>query len=478
MKLTFTLAIILFAFNSWAQTPEHYCKAEFTPEQIERLREVQANLMEFGPASLGPAAERMIPIFVHIVGTDDGNGYYRLDHLFPQICRLNEAFDTTDFYFYLAGIDYIDNSDYYDHTFTVGRSMFRDHNIDDVANVYFVDNPADNCGYYSGWGDAVAIKKSCATPEASTWPHEFGHYFSLPHTFDGYDPGNPSTWERVDGTGCGWKADGFCDTPPDYIPNRWTCPSPLYTDPVGDTFRVDGSYWMSYANDACQSRFSPMQRAAMVSNLTSWRTDLLSGTPPAKVSLSKVVTNLPPDGSTDVHLNYEVFSWDEAPSATKYHIMISRLTSFSTTVVDTLVSDTAVAIEYKFTPGEKYYWKVKPIHPTNTCTEYSNTSIFHADGGFTLIEEKGSLSQGLKVFPNPVEAGNGIQVEFTSSSSGNVALEVMDLKGSLIILKNINIQAGQNRIELSDLELNAGMYLLRIKGEGTGSPVTKFVVER
>lgn len=119
-----------------------------------------------------------------------------------------------------------------------GEDMMDENNVDDLLNVYFVSDPAGNCGYFSPSDNGVAVAKSCAMPGGTTIAHEFGHFFSLPHTFYGWEYGIPDDEDQewVNGANCNSAADGFCDTPPDYLDYRWNCPGPLQTDPNGDTF--------------------------------------------------------------------------------------------------------------------------------------------------------------------------------------------------------------------------------------------------
>ena len=464
------LVCSLHLFSVQAQT--HKCGTTLSEEQRAWLKDFQNSPEVYRTTGV----EYLIPLQIHIVGTDEGNGYYRLDHLFDQLCLLNEHYDTTDFHFFIKGnINYINDDDAYDHDFSAGSRMMRDHNVNDVVNVYFVDNPADNCGYYSPFRDGVAIAKNCATPEASTWAHEFGHFFSLPHTFDGYDAGNSSTWERVDGSNCSSRGDGFCDTPPDYYPGRWTCPSALLTDPVGDTFRVDGSYFMSYANDACQSRFSNQQRNAMRGNLTSWRTDLLAATPPSKLSVGTVLKTAPADGSTDVKLNYEVFSWDPDPNATAYHISISRISSFSNTVIDTVVSTPYYIAKDKFTPTRKYYWRVKPIHPTNTCAEYGSTFSFYANGGFTDVQENFN-DKYWNLYPNPSQGV--INLSFAYARDEIASLRISTLDGRVIREDILSLKNGANSAAIELDNMANGLYIIELYTNGTTLKTDKFLLQR
>ena len=79
--------------------------------------------------SLYPITKRSVnyvPLKIHIVGDDNGNGYYSIEDLLYSICTLNEDYEPLDIQFYIYGdIDYINNSDYYDHSQPItGITMF------------------------------------------------------------------------------------------------------------------------------------------------------------------------------------------------------------------------------------------------------------------------------------------------------------------------------------------------------------------
>lgn len=117
---------------------------------------------------------------------------------------------------------------------------------DNRINVYYVntiEDPSGACGYaglgqISGLSDGgIVIQKtgSCCTAGSKTHSHEFGHYFSLVHTFD-TGSGN----ELADGSNCATAGDGICDTPADPF---------VEGDPVGNY--VDGScHFISMLQDA------------------------------------------------------------------------------------------------------------------------------------------------------------------------------------------------------------------------------------
>ena len=177
---------------------------------LERLQTMRANPQ--------PRADidYVVPIFYHIIGDDNGNGYFSQDDLWRLHCELNEDFETLGIQFYIFDTNYTaSNNFYYYEQSNAGSTMFNTLNASNVVNVYITEAASSGgsvvCGYYSGWpsGGGVVVNKSCSGLGSTTLTHEMGHYFGLPHTFSGWEgrdydtnPISVNNWERVNGSNC------------------------------------------------------------------------------------------------------------------------------------------------------------------------------------------------------------------------------------------------------------------------------------
>jgi len=348
------------------------------PEEMETWLK---NYKQENPGSLRATnyPQVYIPLKIHIVGTNTGTGYYGTKELYDVICITNEQFALANMHFYIYGeIEYIDNSIYYAHTSPEGRQMMDTYNAIDLVNIYFVSDPNGACGYYSPQGDAIAIKKSCAGQNSTTLTHELGHFFGMPHTFNGWEGGTPPFFppiEKVDGSNCSWAGDFFCDTPADYLYYRWSCP---YTgndlDPDGTVIEPDEKLFMSYSDDECQEKFSIEQIDAMREYLTDYRSELLNYPVPVTDSIGTPVSVYPPDGTLDLASNYVVLRWNKVPNATKYHLIVREYIVQSIIVITELLDDTTFLADLN--PNSNYYWHVKPISLGNTCAPYTDLINF------------------------------------------------------------------------------------------------------
>ena len=428
-----------------------------------------------------------IPLKIHIVGDDDGSGYYSIESLLATMCTLNEDYAPLNMRFYIYGdIDYINKSVYYSHSDPfVGNAMFLEYNDTTFdngdtlvpINIYFVQEPRGTCGYYAPLGDAIAIKKACQQDVEHTLTHEIGHYFTLMHTFFGWEDGTTPALdkqEKMDQSNCNspyvddpliaGAGDGFCDTPPDYLSQRWgqgfqNCNSGTLTDPNGVSFTVDGSFYMSYSDDVCQDKFSSEQTNAVLAYLNSERAYFasmgqISNT--SEVVIGDIIEPL--DGAVNVPYNWSAFQWDAVPGASAYNVIVSKSSTFLNPSID-IYTTNKYYIGTNLTSGESYYWKVKAIADGNACGGYNCTGSDcpkFTVGGYSSIQ---SLNKNaIQIYPNVLARMKNQKIKLKGLNEGLVQIyDVASQKvGSCFII--------DSELELQPLE--NGIYFLNIESEG------------
>ncbi|MEM1217947.1 MAG: zinc-dependent metalloprotease [Bacteroidota bacterium] len=419
-----------------------------------------------------------IPLTIHLVGENDGSGYFDTALLYQQVCALNVDFAESGLQFYVKGeLRYIPNSMYNNHNFNQGIQMMGENFVERTINAYVCDSPGGACGY-SVYDLGIALNEDCMQNGNHTFAHEVGHYLSLPHIFDGWEGttydeeeptppflGNGAEVELVDGSNCGSAGDGFCDTPIDYLSYRWGCQSNNFSnqvqkDPTGVEFESDGSYIMSYTLDNCRSIFSPEQMDAMVANVLTEKFDFLDqDIIPGPVDIDNLTPIFPSEGAFVAEISSITAEWDPVPNASQYEVQFSPLSSFSVVLFSEIVDDPFVNYP-EVLPNATLYWRVRPYNDFTVCEAWSSTFSFQT-GDLTSTNTV-SLLQNLIVSPVPASVGETIFVSINLAQASDIQLELTDLNGRIIPQKQQAGQTGLHKFTWSTEELQAGVYLLQI----------------
>lgn len=371
-----------------------------------------------------------IPLTIHILGTDNGEAYYPMQNLLDDLCYTNTLFAAADIQFFMEGeVLYINNSSWLVNPPIV--PMMNSNNVENTVNVYYVNDPSFG-GFYSDEGNGVVVSRRTLTTIQSLLAHELGHSFSLPHTLHGWEASNYFNYsssapafiggeqvERVDGSNCNTAADGFCDTPPDYLwLAYWNClpdgQSPVVQrDPTGATFQSDGSLIMSYSN--CGNRFSPMQIQAMRANITDIQSNLLyNQNPPDNVSNEAIGLINPAQGTMINPSEPLLLEWEAVPNATQYLVHLTFLPYFSTVYDEYLVEDTTLTIN-TLAPNKNYRWRVRPYHAFHTCVSFSQEGQFSTGD---IIECDRSEVIGTTLFDN--QSNGSVCNRISQDVNGNI----------------------------------------------------------
>jgi Secretion system C-terminal sorting domain len=439
-------------------------------------------------------ARLYVPVTIHMVTESSGLGHYPVQEAFRIICTLNEQFSEARIQYYLHPNEpfiYHANSAWNSHDWSNGAEMIESTRIDDRLNCYIVNDPAGNCGY--SWLDAIVMGRGCSGIDNTTWAHEAGHHFSLPHTFSGLEgeeidyteaPIDPSgtLFEKVDGSNCATAGDGFCDTEADYLNYRWQCNSDsrstrTQVDPDGVEFQSDGTLYMSYAFDDCSSRFSGEQIEAMRNNLYTEHAAYLQTSlevPPIDPSLS--VQYLSPIDSAVTQYNNIVLNWQPVAGAEYYAVQISNSPFFGLLFYNQVVENTTTVTISSSVPNNRtLYWRVKPYSRWDVCDnqESENIGVFKTRN-LSSTSELGSVGD-VSLLPNPVGGGQTASLIVDNTETLETQLQIMDATGRVCYAANQRLFAGLNTLELPTQQLQAGVYIVSLRTD-KGSVLRRLVV--
>lgn len=467
------------------------------------LKKFQKNIKDYTDKS---GEVIYIPLNVAIVGTNFGTGFFSETTVLESLCTLAEDFSETDMVFYLKDVRWIQDSDFFEHETVIdGAYKMFEYNDELALNCYIVGSPAGNCGYnlpYAG----IALATSCTSPTDHTWAHEIGHAFSLPHPFLGWEGGtsydgagthnyndpapeyvlydytsfkdslivdtliiDTAFVELIDGSNCAFAADGFCDTEPDYLAQRWACDTEglsftEQTDPTGAKFKSDASLFMSYGFDACANRFTEDQSLAMYNNALEEKSELVDMINPS-ISIpmdQEYVLNSPIDFDLD---GQEIlFSWDQIENADFYLLQVGLGESLNLIYYDTIVRSPEVIVSDLPTNFD-LFWKVISFNSTEFCAALASDIIEYIPTDVSSIEILDAVD--IKVIPNLISGHETIkllseQIKFTDYSlytSEGMILEKGKIDSNQTIDINGALRSGLYFIELTD---GSNKYLQRL----------------
>lgn len=476
--------------NTWMRTYQQNPAAHVTPESANTL---------------------YLPLTLHLVGNDNGTGYPDLKNVLNAFCRVNQEYASTNIQFYIEfPIRYVNNSLLNNHdSVYLGGALMPQYNVANTTNCYFVTNPAGACGYNVLYG-GLTVSKNCLS--ANTFSHELGHALGLQHTFFGWEGGQghngPSQqtftipapdrvlydytmfkdtfWgpdtiivdtalvEKVARTGtssnCYQAADGFCDTPADYLAFRWACNSSNEStiqqlDPDSVAFVSNGINIMSYST--CRSIFSNEQGNGMRAFAQANRSSHIGNTPitdtidPQTINLLSPANNSVLTGTTG-----HTFRWNRVPGATHYLLHICR-TPCSTTrqvIEEVIVTDTFYVSNATYIPRSPflpYRWQLMAFNQSYTCAPSTSYLSFNTQlaTDVTVLPE-GALTWA--VAPNPSTIGQPIELQVTASLSTDVSIQLYGITGQLLQQQQWAVGIGKHVLSLPTTTLSAGIYLLRL----------------
>lgn len=402
-----------------------------------------------------------IPITFHLIGDDNGLGYMDLDDVFRQICSLNELYGPQDVQFYVNfPFRYIDSQDHYEDMDNASSNFLTQQKDANSLNIFAGPSILNqSASFYTPQGDWLFLLTSMAQGDATTLAHEIGHLFTLPHTFVGWESldardyeGGPSPasvgggWWSSDveletrgaGKNCNSAADGFCDTPADYVSYRAPCPMTNdLRDPTNVAINPDETNIMSYYFDECVFYFSQEQRDAVMADIIDRGWDNFN--PPASlVNLdSATATQNSPINSDTVGIpvnNEFTLQWDAVNGAEGYLITLARTHAVAPVNLELIFEEmvmgettTSYVIDTTLLSNPEHYrWRITPINSFKPCADFGDYQRFYVSG--TSNADAGD-SNGNGIFDEGEIAGdiNGDGTigtgEITGDTNGNGVID-------------------------------------------------------
>ncbi len=80
-----------------------------------------------------------------------------------------------------------------------------------------------------------------------------------------------------------------------------------------------------------------------------------------------------------------------------------------------------------------------------------------------------------KLYPNPLNQGDNLHLEYGMLVEGELSLQLLDAVGNLLKQEPLFLKAGNQHIELVTTDLAQGIYFLKVS-DSENSAVRKFIV--
>lgn len=499
--LNIVIGLVLFMSATLSAQHIHTSKCGVTAEDQQLMERLHPNDFR-GDLSTKRQETTYIPVKFHITSNTDGTGAVEMVHVLNQLCILNQDYASSNMVFYIYdGFSFIKQTNIYTSAGSNINAVKAKKNLK-AANIFITENAdlssnteGTTLGFYSPDGDYVIVRKKELIDKSNTLSHEAGHFFSLRHTFYGWEGayydknihGETVTFTTVPGgipgiavelmdmSNCTTAADMICDTPPDYnfglTANNCIFNQTVY-DKNGDKVIPMKENQMGYFSGCDTFKFTDGQANRMLTNFNSSSRNYLRSAyvPNTDEIVGDVNIVSPSSGEKISTFDYVRLDWDDVPGASQYLVEIRGLSQYFWAIVS--------SSEYLSTELKKnnfYTFSVRPFNEGNACST-AKTSNFRTGEGTISSTSQVDVLKEISVVPNPVSSFEGMKALVKLSQASLVTLNVTDMFGRQLHQKEVSAVDGMNTIDIDISTLNTGVYFLVTKVQGS-SKLTKFIVQ-
>ena len=161
--------------------------------------------------------------------------------------------------------------------------------------------------------------------------------------------------------------------------------------------------------------------------------------------------------------------WRKAAHATLYRLQASTSSAFATSVLDTMITDTAFTVS-ALAASQTYYWRVFAAN-ANSATKPSTARSFTTKSSGVIAQQEehetadvasvATLEPSLSVYPNPASNVTSVEIDIPELAFGEISLH--NEQGALIeSIASGNLQGGRSTLPLDLSELPQGTYFVRM----------------
>ena len=131
------------------------------------------------------------------------------------------------------------------------------------------------------------------------------------------------------------------------------------------------------------------------------------------------------------------------------------------------------------THNEQHTYRVSEINTVEEVNEYFRITRIDADGKMLVLDSVNvnhPILQNMKLIPDPKKANSSTTVSCESLICSEAKLEVYDMEGELVFIKNLDLLKGYNRYEVDLKRFDPGEYRVMIRNEYDNTMTKRLVV--
>ena len=497
MKSNFALVTILFIFLS----PTLFAQHQFCGMSSEDCNMVKAEMLknrkEMKDFVFPRNAVTYVPIRFFLVGDSDGSGRGTETSCLTALCNLNRAYEELEIQFYLKEFKKINNGNIYDNPLSSPGSNAISNQMEyNAINIFLVKDAPDPQDPNSNSSIAAFYQPPSSGPDKADWivctqqyisdirvlAHEIGHFFTLPHTFHGWEtnawnlpdhqnpviqfwaPDGGTRVELANGSNCGNAGDDFCDTAADYLFPSGNC---SYNDGVmdknGDLLTPPIDNYMNYHFGCAEYLFTEEQVAAIKNSLfSSVRNYIRPNYTPETAKITDVPVLVSPAHNEVLPYNeYVYLHWDPVAGADSYYLDVFS----GGFIFKGIVESNTVLFKDELATNKPYWWKVFPFNEIDGCSQFSGTFKFKTGDGLNSLDEIEEVTS-YEIMPNPVQSGTAIRLNVVADNNFAATISLISMTGQILTtIERYEFKTGNASLEISTDNIPAGVYFVNIQSE-------------